>query len=197
MSLSYVLGILYSQFLVTPPVPTTRFNGQTIIVTGSNTGLGLSAARHIIRLGASRVILAVRNVEKGQQARSSIEDSGGRKGVAEVWQVDLRSYQSVQDFARRAQQLPRRDVMLENAGLMTDKWRMAEQDELTVTTNVVSTFLMGLMLLPKLQETATRYKIRPRLVIVASDSHFVTNLEERKAERIFDELRNEKTADME
>ncbi|KAL8719020.1 MAG: hypothetical protein Q9225_003921 [Loekoesia sp. 1 TL-2023] len=196
MSLSYILGFFYSQFLVTPPIPEHRFDGQTVIVTGSNTGLGLQAAIHITRLGAEKVILAVRNVEKGKKAKASIEESTDRKGVVEVWQLDLTSYESVKQFAKKAQGLQRLDVLLENAGLMSDKWAIAEQNELSVTTNVISTFLLGMLLLPKLQETATRSNVRPRLVVVASDLHFTTDLEERKAPNIFDKLREKETADM-
>lgn len=196
MSLSWIRGFLYSQLFVTPAVPQARFDDEIVIVTGSNTGLGLEAARHITRLGASRVILAVRNIEKGEKAKASIEESTGRKGVLEVWQVDLTSYKSVQDFAQKARELPRLDVLLANAGLMVDIWQIAEEDEVTVTTNVVSTFLMGMLMLPKLQQTATRFNVRPRLVVVASDVHFLTDLPERKAESIFDELRDEKKANM-
>ncbi|KAL8764197.1 MAG: hypothetical protein Q9184_000166 [Pyrenodesmia sp. 2 TL-2023] len=196
MALSWFSGFLYSQLFVTPAVLQARFDDEVVIVTGSNTGLGLEAARHITRLGASRVILAVRNIEKGEKAKASIEESTSRKGVVEVWQVDLTSYKSVQEFAQKARELPRLDVLLANAGLMVDKWQMAEEDEVTVTTNVVSTFLMGILTLPKLQETATRFNVGPRLVVVASDLHFLTNLPERKAESIFDELRDEKKANM-
>jgi retinol dehydrogenase-12 len=35
------------------PYPTQNFTGKTVIVTGSNTGLGKEAARHIARLGAA------------------------------------------------------------------------------------------------------------------------------------------------
>ncbi|KAL8829477.1 MAG: hypothetical protein Q9170_006149 [Blastenia crenularia] len=196
MSVSWFLGFLYSQLLITPPVPKQRFDGQTVCVTGSNTGLGLEAARYITSLGAEKVILAVRNTEKGEAAKASIEETTGRKGVVEVWQLDLTSYESVKEFAKRAQGLQRLDVLLENAGLMNDKWIMAEQDELSVTTNVVSTFLLGLLLLPKLQETASRFNVQPRLVIVASDMHFNTNLEERKAPSIFDKLREKEGARM-
>ncbi|KAF7626495.1 hypothetical protein AFLA_013886 [Aspergillus flavus NRRL3357] len=45
---------------------------QTVIVTGSNTGLGLEAARHFYRLNCSRLILAVRTVTKGQTAKEEI-----------------------------------------------------------------------------------------------------------------------------
>ncbi|KAI4249551.1 MAG: hypothetical protein LQ352_005583 [Teloschistes flavicans] len=199
MSLSYILGFLYSQFFVTPPVPQHDFSGQTIVVTGSNTGLGLEAARHLVRLGARKVILAVRNTEKGEVAKRDIVASvqGCREDAVEVWPLDLTSYESVRRFAAKAQRdLNRLDVLLENAGLMTQRWQVAEEDELHVTTNVTSTFLLGLLLLPKLQETAVKYNVRPRLVVVASDLHFTTDLPERKAEGIFERLNQREGTDL-
>ncbi|KAI4269802.1 MAG: hypothetical protein L6R38_007330 [Xanthoria sp. 2 TBL-2021] len=199
MSLSYFLSFVYSQFFITPPIPHSSFHNQTVIVTGSNTGLGLEAARHIVRLGASKVILAVRNTEKGLAAKRSILESTGRNekdDVIDVWSLDLTSYESVSQFAARAMGLERLDVLLSNAGLMTKEFKMAEEDELTVTTNVTSTFLLAMMLLPKLQETGQRFNVLPRLVIVASDLHFITDLEERKGERIFGRLNERKKADM-
>lgn len=94
-ALSWFFGFLYSQFLVTPPKPTKSFAEQTVIVTGANTGLGLEAARHITRLNATKVILAVRNTSKGEAAKRSIEESTGRLGVVEVWPLDLSNYESV------------------------------------------------------------------------------------------------------
>lgn len=79
------LSLLYSQFFVRLPYPTKGFKGQTVIITGSNTGLGLEAARHIVDLGAEKVILAVRDVEKGKDAKRSIEKSTGRENAVEVW----------------------------------------------------------------------------------------------------------------
>ena len=43
-----------------------------------------------------------------------------------------------------------------------------------VTVNVVSTFLLALLILPKLQETAQVYNIVPNLCVVSSELHFVT-----------------------
>ncbi|ERF74162.1 hypothetical protein EPUS_09246 [Endocarpon pusillum Z07020] len=67
------LSLLYSQFFVKLPIPIHSFSGQTIIVTGSNTGLGREAANHIVRLGVSKVILAVRKIRKGEDAKRYIE----------------------------------------------------------------------------------------------------------------------------
>lgn len=197
MSLSYILNFLYSQVFVSLPYPTNQFTGQTIIVTGSNTGLGLEAARHFSRLDAAKIILAVRNVEKGETAKRSIEESTHRKGVVEVWPLDLTSYESVKEFAARASRdLERVDVLLENAGMMTTRFEMAEEDELTVTTNVVSTFLLALLLLPQLQETTARFNVLPRLVVVSSDLHFIAAFEERKSKSIFKALSDKRTVNM-
>jgi len=38
---------LHSQVLSMPPVPTMSFAGQTVIITGANTGLGFDAAKHM------------------------------------------------------------------------------------------------------------------------------------------------------
>jgi short-subunit dehydrogenase involved in D-alanine esterification of teichoic acids len=48
-------------------------SGKTYIVTGSNNGLGLEAARHLVGSSASRVILAVRNTAAGEKAKVDIE----------------------------------------------------------------------------------------------------------------------------
>lgn len=177
------LQFLYSQLWATLPYPTQSLAGKTVIVTGSNTGLGKDAARHLTRMGAATVILAVRSIEKGEEAKRDIEQSTGvAKGVVQVWQLDLASYQSVRDFAARAsKELTRLDLLLENAGIVTRNFRKAEGTELSITVNVISTFLLALLMLPKLKETAQRFNTRPNLTIVSSDVHTWTKIPERSA----------------
>lgn len=123
------LSLLYSQFFVKLPYPQKSFKDQTVIISGSNTGLGLEAARHIVDLGAEKVILAVRDIEKGKAAQKSIEKSTGRKEVIEVWNLDLSSYASVKAFVLKAESLPRIDVLLENAGISTHEFKKFEDNE--------------------------------------------------------------------
>lgn len=191
-----ILTFLYRQLFVKPPYPEHDLTGQTIIVTGSNVGLGMEAARHFVRMNAEKVILAVRSVEKGEKAKASIEESTGRQGVAEVWSLDLASYDSVKHFVRRAEGLKRLDAVVENAGIATRKYERAEDNEATVTVNVVSTFLLALMILPKLRETATKYNVTPRLTIVSSEVHMFTDFPERNSPNIFHTLDDKATADM-
>ncbi len=153
------------------PYPTADFSGQTIIVTGANVGLGFEAARHFVRLGAAKVILGCRSPAKGEAAKEKIKQSTKGDGIIEVWQVDLSSYESVHQFCARAEKLDRLDAVVENAGVATPTYEEFEGMESTITVNVISTFLMALLLLPKLRAVALKYNFVPHLTIVASDAH--------------------------
>lgn len=153
------------------PYPKGDFGAQTIIVTGANCGLGLEVARHFVRLKAAKVILACRSMQKGEAAKTDIEKSTGIKNVVEVWEVDLASFSSVKLFCAKAQNLSRLDIVIANAGIATGRFELFEGYESTITVNVISTFLMALSLLPKLQETAMKFNVIPHLTIVSSDAH--------------------------
>lgn len=153
-------------------------------------GLGREAVRHFVRLDASKVILGCRSVEKGAVAKRDIEESTKRVGVVEIWQVDLSSYESVKQFCARAQNLDRLDVLLENAGVATPKYQEIEGMESTITINVISTFLMALLLLPKLRADSVKFNMVPHLTIVASDAHEQAKFKEQSAPSIFDALKS-------
>ncbi|EPS29537.1 Short chain dehydrogenase atnD [Penicillium oxalicum] len=175
------MAFLYSQLFVRPPYPTQSFDGQTVLVTGSNVGLGFEAARHIVRLGAARVILGVRNVTAGNEAKEQIESSTGRTGVCEVWEVDLASHRSTIAFGDRINQLPRLDAAILNAAVATETFDLAEGYERTVTVNVINTLLMGLLILPRLKATGKEFPTtQPRLSFVVSEVHAWVNFTEWK-----------------
>src|ERR1700744_3486041 len=66
--------------------------GKTVIVTGANSGIGRAAATALADHGA-RVVLAVRNTDKGDAAASQMP------GTTEVRRLDLASLDSVREFA--------------------------------------------------------------------------------------------------
>ncbi|KAI1469245.1 putative short-chain dehydrogenase/reductase family protein [Daldinia caldariorum] len=147
--------------------------GKTYIVTGSNTGLGLEAAKHLVRCKAKKVIIAVRNLEAGEAVKAEIENVTKIRGVAEVWHVDLADFQSVKDFAKKAtESLDRIDGLIENASIALDRISIAEGYETTITINVLSTFLMAVLLLPKLSDTAKQFGTTSHLSIVVSAAGF-------------------------
>ncbi|KAI9714152.1 MAG: hypothetical protein M1812_006480 [Candelaria pacifica] len=191
------MSFFYHQLFTKLPYPTHDYTNQTIIVTGSNIGLGLEAARHFTRLNASKVILAVRNLDKGSAAKKSIEETTARSNVVEVWELNLSRFDSVKQFAAKAQSLERVDVLVENAGIAPGmKFSMVEDNEASITVNVTSTFLLALLMIPKLRETAKRHRTLPHLVIVSSEVHGFTDLPERKEPKILEALADEKKANM-
>lgn len=121
-----VVSLVSSQLGYRPPVPTSSFKGQTVIITGSNAGLGREAVKHIVRLNADKVILGVRDAEKGEAAVKYVESETGRSGCMEVWPLDMAKFDSVKAFAKRAEALPRLDALVANAGMWPNKFETAE-----------------------------------------------------------------------
>ncbi|RAQ51209.1 short-chain dehydrogenase/reductase family protein [Aspergillus flavus] len=188
---------LYSQLFIRPAYPTTSFTNQTIIITGSNVGLGLEAARHFTRLGAAKVILAVRNRSAGEEAQQSIERSTGTTGICEVWDLDLASHESVLAFAKKVAELPRLDVFIANASIATGTFQLAEGHERTITVNVINTILLELLVLPTLRKSARLHPgTKPRLTTVVSEVHAWAKFAERSAENVFKALDDKEQANM-
>jgi NAD(P)-dependent dehydrogenase (short-subunit alcohol dehydrogenase family) len=82
--------------------------GKTVIVTGGSSGIGLATAHALAGVGA-RVVLAVRNIEKGRVAATATT------GVTEVRELNLASLDSVRAFA--AGWDGRIDLLINNAGV--------------------------------------------------------------------------------
>lgn len=190
---------LYAQLVTTPPLPTASLSGQTIIITGSNRGLGFEAAKHIARLDASKLILAVRSISAGEDAKKAILKANPTKSTEiEIWPLDLTSYSSVKTFAQRAETLPRIDALVNNAGIATSIYKTAEDNESTITVNIISTFLLSLLMLPKLRESAQKFGTMPRITIIGSEGMNFITFKERKAKdgAIFETLNDEANANM-
>ncbi|KAH7319016.1 hypothetical protein BKA65DRAFT_569175 [Rhexocercosporidium sp. MPI-PUGE-AT-0058] len=176
------------------PMPTQSFANQTIIVTGSNTGLGLEAARHFVRLNAAKVILAVRSLKKGEAAKTSIEQTTGRKNVVEVWQLDMSSYESIQSFAKKCGSLERIDALLANAGVLRNTYEEVEGTEISIAVNVIGTFLLVLSLLPLLRKSRQTTRQTSRVTITSSVLHKSAKFAERHEPSIFEALKKNNKA---
>jgi NAD(P)-dependent dehydrogenase (short-subunit alcohol dehydrogenase family) len=145
----------------------SAMDSKVCVVTGANTGIGKETARGLAKLGAT-VVLACRNVEKGEAAREDIQRTTGRTDV-KVMPLDLGSVASVRAFAKRVRdELPALHVLVNNAGVWTTA-RATTKDGLETTwgTNHVGTFLLTNELLPLLEASAPS-----RVVVLSSALHY-------------------------
>jgi NAD(P)-dependent dehydrogenase (short-subunit alcohol dehydrogenase family) len=129
-------------------------HGRTFVVTGANSGIGLAAVRELGRAGA-RVVLAVRDPARGEQAAATIP------GEREVRRLDLADLASVRAFADEWD--GEIDVLINNAGVMaTPQQRTADGFELQIGTNHLGHFALTSLLLPHVTD---------RVVTLASGAH--------------------------
>ena len=140
-----------------------RLDGTTAVITGANAGIGRETVRHLCRRGA-RVIMGVRSVERGEEARADVLESArepgssghGSPGAVIVLQLDLASLQSVRDFAQEV--LARADkvnLLINNAGVMAcPRAETKEGFELQLGVNHLGHFLLTLLLLDRLIDSA-------------------------------------------
>ena len=145
--------------------------GKVVLVTGASSGLGLAAAEGFAHLGAT-LWLVVRSPERGEQARAQIVERSGNDDV-HVGICDLSELESVGQFAKRFRdQASRLDVLVNNAGVMTERREVsADGIELTFATNVVGPFLLTNLLIPLLRESAPA-----RIINVSSGGMYTQKL---------------------
>lgn len=119
-----------------------NLTGRTVVVTGATSGIGLATARALAQAHA-RVVLAVRNTEKGSAVASSIG------GETVVQNLDLANLSSIHRFAE-AWEGPI-DVLVNNAGVSVPALaRTTDGFELQFGTNHLGPFVLTNLLLPQI-----------------------------------------------
>ena len=139
--------------------------GKTVVVTGSNQGVGKATAIGLAARGA-RVILVARNAVKGEAARAEVEAAGS--GGAELVVADLSSQSDVRRAAAEIKtRTDRLDVLVNNAGVFVPERRTTVDGlEETFAVNHLGYFLLTRELLELLKTSGPS-----RIVNVASEAH--------------------------
>jgi NAD(P)-dependent dehydrogenase (short-subunit alcohol dehydrogenase family) len=211
------MGPFFSSPLPLPLPPSNSLQEKTILITGANTGLGFATAQHALALGASTLILAVRSISKGLEAKTQllstpdlVEKEKKGKVSIHVWELDLESFESVESFVSRVkryvyEESGRLDAAVLNAGLASVQWKITGDGwERSLQVNVLSTAWLVLEMVPLLLRSRTkdtskdkaRYKQegnidwKPHLTILASDIHKTARFTERDSESILKALNN-------
>lgn len=137
------------------------------LVTGANRGIGLEVCRQLAQLGDA-VILASRDLEKGQQAAQQLAKSGLKVDAIQLDVTDAGSAaQAVQYIESRYDRL---DVLVNNAAILYDTWENILNADLETMqqafeTNTLAALRMAQNCLPLLRKSA-----HGRIVNVSSEA---------------------------
>ncbi len=154
-------------------MPTTRImgeqDGRVAVVTGANSGLGFEVAK-VLALQGATVVLACRDLEKGERAAARIAaGGGGDRARLSMIELDLASLAAVRRAAAEIRSRHQRlDLLVNNAGIMhvLPYQTSADGIELTFATNHLGHFaLTGLLIDRLLAADASR------VVTVSSLAH--------------------------
>src|SRR5262245_54855373 len=151
--------------MMTQPHAIPDMTGKVCIVTGGNSGIGKEAAKGLVGLGATVVIIC-RDRAKGEAALSEIGATG--KGMAELIVADLSSLADVRSAAAEFRHTHQRlDVLVNNAGaILTKRLVTPEGYEQTFAANHLGHFLLTNLLLDTLKKSAPS-----RIINITSEAH--------------------------
>lgn len=153
--------------------------GRTIVITGSNCGIGFETAQALAGAGA-KIIFACRNVEKGKDALYRCQALHPKSDLA-FFPLDLASADSIKHFCTEVKDKTI-DTLICNAGLVPTNYQET-QDGLEMTVGVChfGHFLLTQLLLPQLLNTNeftakelntdASKRVTPRVIMVSSESH--------------------------
>ncbi|CAB9524931.1 Protochlorophyllide reductase A, chloroplastic [Seminavis robusta] len=169
LALSSMLLIPASATTLSPLAAHAEGEPKTIILTGSNSGIGFEAVKRLSADGHT-VVMPCRTMEKSLGAIQRIGSTAGNLVPAEC---DLASLASIQAFAKELPSLlgsnKKIDILGLNAGLARDTSavdvaRTKDGFELTVGTNHFGHFALNKLLLPMMNPNG-------KIVITASGVH--------------------------
>jgi len=146
--------------------------GRIAIVTGSSSGIGYETARVLANKNAE-VIIAVRNMKKGDAAAKKIRD-GYKDAKVKVMELDLARLESVRHFADGFMNAySRLDLLINNAGVMVPPYsKTADGFELQFGTNHLGHFTLTGLLIDLIMKTPGS-----RVVNVSSNTHKLGKLD--------------------
>lgn len=134
-------------------------SGQTVIVTGANSGLGFEATNVLAGKGA-HVVMACRSVERGEDARDSIREAFPAASLS-VRELDLASLDSIRSFAETfTGEYDSLDILCNNAGVMAiPRQETADGFEMQFGVNHLGHFALTGLLLGTLESTSGQTRV--------------------------------------
>ncbi|XP_054152544.1 retinol dehydrogenase 12-like [Oppia nitens] len=129
-----------------------QLDGQLVVITGANTGIGKETARDLAKRGA-KIIIGCRDESRANEAINDIKREIPLADIMAI-KLDLSSLKSIRKFAETlANNYQSIAILINNAGVVMEEHKLTDDGfEMTFGTNHLGHFLLTLLLLPLLQK---------------------------------------------
>ncbi|XP_070490030.1 retinol dehydrogenase 13-like [Chironomus tepperi] len=147
-----------------------RIDGKVVIITGCNRGVGKATAHELAKRGG-KIYFACRNEEATLTAIDEIKDLTKNEQLYFL-KLDLASFESIREFSRRFHELESRlDILINNAGALTNFQRTADGIEMNLATSYLGHFLLTNLLLDLLKVSSPS-----RIIMLSSNIYKAASL---------------------
>jgi retinol dehydrogenase-13 len=131
------------------PPKDASLEGQTVLVTGSNRGIGYEVAKDVIRRGG-KLIMVCRDLKGAEEAAKRIKKETGKEedAIITFYSMDLAKFDTIRECCDKiTREVAKIDVLINNAGLLTPT-RQENSDgiEITLAVHYYGTVLFTLLL---------------------------------------------------
>ncbi|KAN0040369.1 hypothetical protein ACTA71_012262 [Dictyostelium dimigraforme] len=147
-------------------------NKKVIILTGGTDGIGRNSLNYLINEDNLKIILPVRNLEKGENVIQELKSINPNVDIT-IMEMDLSSFDSIKSFVNEFNKmdLPLH-TLVNNAGIMSPTFKKTiDGFESTFGTNYLGTFLLTNLLLPIIKKSNNETD-KGNIVIVTSRMHY-------------------------
>jgi NAD(P)-dependent dehydrogenase (short-subunit alcohol dehydrogenase family) len=157
--------------------------GKVCVITGANRGIGKATATVLSQSGAT-VILACRNIERGEIVKADIISVTNNPNV-ELMQIDLSLQESIQKMVTAfGEKHDRLDVLVNNAAVYKSKRERTPAGlEMMFATNHLGPFLLTNLFLDHLKASSPA-----RVLMVTAPSTTPIDFDNLQGEREFNSL---------
>lgn len=157
-------------------LPESIPSSTNVLITGSNSGIGLAAATQLAKRGAT-IHLACRNLERANIAKDEILEQIPQ-AVVHVHLLDISKLGTIKDFTTKLLEEHQINILVNNAGCMvhgTDKELRITADsyEVNTATNTLGTYLLTKEVL----NNAEQFNLK-KVITVSSGGMYTVNLDE-------------------
>lgn len=139
---------------------------RTCVITGATSGIGFGIARGLASMNCELVLIG-RDKHKGEMVTERLKSASGNESIA-YFNIDLASQKQIRTTGENIRsQYPQIDVLINNAGVWTSRYKLTEEGvETQFAVNHLAYFLLTHILYPQITKSPDA-----RIINIGSDSH--------------------------